>query len=76
MTGVALSLGFDVAMADPVETVIHNFINSPDGSLPNAGVLVRNGMVYGVSQYGAYADKYTGSGLVFALSPSGAGQKN
>jgi uncharacterized repeat protein (TIGR03803 family) len=73
ITAATLSLGF--AAAEPVETVIHNFRNSPDGSLPNSGVLVRGGLVYGVSPDGALADKYTGSGLVFELSPPGAGQK-
>jgi len=37
------------AKADAVETVIQNFTNSPDGSLPDAGILVRSGKVYGVS---------------------------
>src|ERR1700743_3848914 len=63
------------AQADPVETVIHNFRNAPDGSLPNSSVLVRGGDVYGVSQYGGKAQGFTGSGLVFRLSPPAAGQK-
>ena len=50
-----VSLVSSEVWAEPVETVLHNFTNSPDGSLPDASVLVHGGAVYGVSPYGATA---------------------
>jgi uncharacterized repeat protein (TIGR03803 family) len=74
-TLLGIFVGFSaVAVAQPVETVIHNFTNSPDGSLPNASVAISKGMVYGVTPFGARAGGFTGSGLVFGLTPPSGGR--
>jgi uncharacterized repeat protein (TIGR03803 family) len=63
------------AEAGPLETVLHNFTDSPDGALPSSSVLLRRGAIYGVSSSGATAGGYSDSGLVFKLTPPAAGQK-
>ncbi len=50
-----------------VETVLHSFSGTTDGSLPLAGLLAHDGKLYGTTSGGGAF----GSGTVFKLSPSG-----
>jgi uncharacterized repeat protein (TIGR03803 family) len=55
-------------------TVLHNFIGSPDGSVPNAGlVLANDGNFYGVtSEGGSSTNCQGGCGTIFRVTPAGA----
>ena len=59
-----------VFMVDPIgqETVLHSFTNSPDGALPEAGVVRdRAGNLYGTTVIGGSSN----SGTVFMVDPIG-----
>lgn len=49
------------------ETVLHNFGQTGDGSKPEAGLAVLNGVLYGTT----YAGGIYGKGSVFSVTPSG-----
>jgi uncharacterized repeat protein (TIGR03803 family) len=48
------------------ETVLHNFESDFDGSEPQVGVFVDNGILYGTTEYGG--GRY-GYGTVFEIQP-------
>ena len=56
-----------------VETILHNFKSSPDGRYPYGGLVDKDGMLYGTTEFGGSAAKCAiGCGTLFALSTSGA----
>jgi len=54
------------------KTVLYSFTGLSDGGIPAAGVTLRNGSLFGTTEYGGGSPncKY-GCGVVFGLSPSG-----
>ena len=49
-------------------TVTHNFTNTPDGGLPQAGLVLNNNTLYGVTAWGGTNN----TGAIFKLNPNGA----
>ncbi|HVI08065.1 MAG TPA: choice-of-anchor tandem repeat GloVer-containing protein [Candidatus Binatia bacterium] len=68
----ALGTVFKVTPAGKL-TVLHNFTGSPDGSTPNAGlVLANDGNFYGVTEFGGDSTNcQNGCGTIFKMTPSG-----
>lgn len=60
---------FELA-SNGAETVLHSFTQSPDGSLPQAGLITDKGDLYGTTSLGGSADY----GAVFKLEPPSQGQ--
>jgi uncharacterized repeat protein (TIGR03803 family) len=54
-------------------TILHSFTGSPDGAVPNAGlVLANDGNFYGVTQEGGNSTNcQSGCGTIFKMTPSG-----
>lgn len=74
-TGGAYNLGtvFELSQVNGVwiETILHNFGATGDGSTPVAGLLLdSSGNLYGTTEYGGGT---RGGGTVFKLSPTGLG---
>jgi uncharacterized repeat protein (TIGR03803 family) len=59
---------FSVRISDGKERIIHSFANMPDGQNPLAGLLNRNGTLYGTTQVGGSI----GRGTVFSVNATGA----
>ena len=68
------ALGFTLtsqAMAQTF-TILHSFTNSPDGSFPDAGLIVSGNTLYGTADTGGSG----GRGTVFRLNTDGSGFTN
>ncbi len=57
---------FEIDLATGKETVLHRFNWSGDGTLPNAGLLYHDGLLYGTTERGGAYDK----GTVFTVDPA------
>jgi hypothetical protein len=60
------------ARAAPVLTILHTFTGPPgDGANPQRGMIMKDGVIYGMTEYGGSEIKCAtnGCGTVFALSP-------
>jgi uncharacterized repeat protein (TIGR03803 family) len=52
------------------ESVIHIFLDGPDGAYPTAGLIIQPGALYGTTSYGGDVGAYGGNlGTVFKLTP-------
>jgi uncharacterized repeat protein (TIGR03803 family) len=64
---------FKVDPTTGAETVIHAFTSVPDGAFPVAGLIYKDGLLYGTTGAGGTAkcpDSDTGCGTVFKLDPT------
>jgi uncharacterized repeat protein (TIGR03803 family) len=61
------------ADAADTETILHTFAGSPDGSKPEAGLLLLGGKLYGTTSTGGSTTCPAGCGTVFELTPPAAG---
>jgi len=67
LVGLVLTLTFSGVAQASAEKVIHNFNGTPDGTVPNAGVIFdASGNLYGTTAGGGS----NGLGIVYELSPS------
>jgi uncharacterized repeat protein (TIGR03803 family) len=70
LAALALTVAFTGMAHASAEKVIHNFDGTPDGAVPNAGVIFdAAGNLYGTTAGGGS----TGLGIVYELSPSTGG---
>jgi len=59
-------------LAVPLPTILHTFVGSPgDGANPQRGMIMKDGVLYGMTEYGGSEVRCAtnGCGTVFALSP-------
>jgi len=61
-----------------VESIMYSFQERPDGSGPEGGILLENGVLYGTTAYGGSssncgAPNWEGCGTVFRLAPAKSG---
>jgi uncharacterized repeat protein (TIGR03803 family) len=56
------------------ETVVHSFIGGKDGASPSAGVVVRNGNIFGSTEAGGIDCNSQGCGVIFEFSPATNGR--
>jgi hypothetical protein len=76
---IVCALAFGPAQA--AEAVLYNFMDSPDGAYPTAGLISdAQGALYGTTSEGGipncgpFAPEQTGCGTVFKLTPPASGQ--
>jgi hypothetical protein len=51
------------------ETTLHSFTGLADGASPLAGLLLRDGILYGDTYMGGNSDSFTGGGVIFEIKP-------
>lgn len=57
------------------ESVLYRFKGGTDGEQPEAGLALRNGVLYGTTTYGGAGSCTFGCGTIFSIGTSGSGYK-